>query len=103
MEAAVKLVVGRFELVPDLGLGAAGDFAPDPLAVRPEADRDRPDEAVLRRIEVDRVFAVPATALSCLKTPESSTLVLPAWFMLMGRFSGTGSSRRPESRDASAC
>jgi hypothetical protein len=41
--------------------------------------------------------------LSRLKTPESSTLDTPAWFMLMGRFAGTGSSRRPESRDASAC
>jgi len=41
MEAAVKLVVGRFELVPDLRLGPAGDLAPDPLAVRAEADRDR--------------------------------------------------------------
>ncbi len=41
--------------------------------------------------------------LSCLKTPESSMLDIPAWFMLMGRFAGTGSSRRPESRDASAC
>ena len=41
--------------------------------------------------------------MSCLKTPESSTLDTPAWFMLMGRFAGTGSSRRPESRDASAC
>ena len=28
-------------------------------------------------------------------------LDIPAWFMLMGRFAGTGSSRRPESRDAS--
>jgi len=42
MEAAVKLVVGRFELVPDLRLGPAADLAPDPLAVRAEADRDRP-------------------------------------------------------------
>ena len=47
MQAAVKLVVRRFELVPDLGLGPAGDLAPDPLAVRTEADRDRPDIAVL--------------------------------------------------------
>src|SRR5271157_4029203 len=44
-----------------------------------------------------------AVRVSCLKTPESSTLDIPASFMLMGRFAGTGSSRRPESRDASAC
>jgi len=30
-------------------------------------------------------------------------LDIPAWFILAGRFAGTGSSRRPESRDASAC
>jgi hypothetical protein len=41
--------------------------------------------------------------LSCLKTPESSTLGTPAWFMLMGHFAGSRSSRRPESRDASGC
>ena len=41
--------------------------------------------------------------MSCLKTLESSTLDIPAWFMLMGRFAGSVSSRRPESRDASAC
>jgi hypothetical protein len=57
--------------------------------------------AVAPVIEVDAVFAV--AAMSCLKTPESSTLYIPAWFMLMGRFAGSGSSRRPESRDASAC
>src|SRR5271166_937088 len=47
--------------------------------------------------------ARPEDLVSCLKTPESSTLDIPASFMLMGRFAGTGSSRRPESRDASAC
>jgi hypothetical protein len=36
MQAAVKLVVGRPELVPDLRLGPAADLAPDPLAVRPK-------------------------------------------------------------------
>jgi hypothetical protein len=64
VQAAVELGVGRLELVPDLALGAPGDLAPDPLAVRAEADRDRPDKAVLRRIEVDSVLAVTTTALS---------------------------------------
>ena len=41
MQAAVKLVVGRLELVPDLGLGAPRDLAPDALAVRTGANRDR--------------------------------------------------------------
>jgi hypothetical protein len=62
MQPTVKLSVGRLELVPDLGLGLTGDLAPDPLAVLSEADRDRPDETVLRRVEVDRVLAMAATA-----------------------------------------
>ena len=74
MEVAVKLVVGRFELVPDLGLGPPCDLAPDPLAVRPEADRDRPDVAVLRRVEVDRVLAIPATARCVVRHARSVTL-----------------------------
>jgi hypothetical protein len=65
MQAAVKLIVGRLELVPDLGLGAPRDLAPDALAVRTEANRDRADIAVLRRVEVDRVLAVTATARCC--------------------------------------
>jgi hypothetical protein len=62
MQPTVKLSVGRLELVPDLGLGLTGDLAPDPLAARTEADRDRADETVLRRVEVDRVLAMAATA-----------------------------------------
>jgi hypothetical protein len=65
MQAAIELGVGRLQLVPDLGLGPPGDLTPDPLAVRPEAYRDRSDIAVLRRVEVDSVLAVTATALSC--------------------------------------
>jgi hypothetical protein len=62
VQAAVELGVGRLELVPDLGLGPSGDLAPDPLPAGSEANRDRPDEAVLRRVEVDRILAVTATA-----------------------------------------
>jgi hypothetical protein len=61
-QAAVELGVQRLELVPDFGLGAPGDLEPVPLPVRPEAERDRPDLAVLGGVEVDRVLAVPATA-----------------------------------------
>jgi hypothetical protein len=74
VQAAVELGVGRLELVPDLGLGLTGDLAPDPLAVRAEANRDRPDEAVLRRIEVDRVLAVTATARCVVRHVGSVTL-----------------------------
>jgi V8-like Glu-specific endopeptidase len=52
VQAAVELVVRRLELVPHLGLGPAADLAPDPFPARPEADRGRPDVAVLRRVEV---------------------------------------------------
>jgi len=55
--------------------------------------------AVKRRQECDGT----GYRMSCLKTPESSTLDIPAWFMLMGRFAASGSSCRPESREASAC
>ena len=62
MQAAVKLGVQRLELVPHLRLGPAGDLAADPLAVRPEAERDRTDIPVLGRVEVDCVLAMTATA-----------------------------------------
>ena len=41
-QAAVKLGVQRLELVPHVLLGAAGDLAPDPLPVRPEASETAP-------------------------------------------------------------
>src|SRR5580658_690916 len=50
----------RFELVPDLLLGPAGDLAPEPSAVGTVADGDRADVPVPVGIEVDRVFAVSA-------------------------------------------
>ena len=62
MQPAVKLSVGRLELVPDLGLGLTGDPCAGSACRRTEADRDRPDETVLRRVEVDRVLAMAATA-----------------------------------------
>jgi hypothetical protein len=49
MQAAVELSVQRLELVPDLLLGPAGDLAPEPLPIRPEAKRDRPDVPVRAR------------------------------------------------------
>jgi hypothetical protein len=54
--------VQSLELVPDFLLGPASDLAPAQLAVGPEAERDSTDVPVLGRVEVDRVFAVPATA-----------------------------------------
>ena len=62
MQAAIQLGMCRLELVADFSLGPPGDLAPEPLPFRSEADRDRTDVAVLRRVEVDRVLAVPATA-----------------------------------------
>src|SRR5690242_6497709 len=57
----------RLELVADFSLGPPGDLAPEPLPVWPEADRDRPDETVLRRVEVDRVLAMTATTRRCVR------------------------------------
>ncbi len=76
VQATVKLGVRRLQLVPDLGLGPAGDLAPDPLPARPEANRDRPDIAVLRRIEVDRVLAMTTTARCVVRHAGSVTLFL---------------------------
>jgi len=52
MQATVELSVQCLELVPDVRLGPADDLASDPRPVRPEAERDRPDVQVLRRVEV---------------------------------------------------
>jgi len=46
VQAAIKLGMRRLELLPNLGLGPPCDFAPEPLPVRPEADRDRTNVAV---------------------------------------------------------
>jgi hypothetical protein len=83
VQAAVELSVRLLELVPDLRLGPAGDLAPDPLSVRTEADRDRPDVPVLGRIEVDRVLAVTATARGGVRrrsvTLDGSLFGSPPW------------------------
>src|SRR6266487_4450809 len=112
MQAAVELVVGRFELVPNLGLRTAGDLAPDPLAVRAEPDRDRSDVAVLCRVEVDRVLAVTTTARCVVRHAGSVTLFLAP--RLAPRFgsrspkralswwSGAGSNCRPSAFQADA-
>lgn len=71
------------------------------LAGHPDPERFVAEFTGSERTVADYLFA--EVLVSCLKTPESSTLDIPASFMLMGRFAGTGSSRRPESRDASAC
>src|SRR5579872_3296234 len=62
MQAAVELCVHRLELVPDVLLGAGGDLAAGPLAVRPEAEGDCADIPVLGDVEVDSVLAMTATA-----------------------------------------
>src|SRR5271166_668220 len=71
------------------------------LSGHPDPERFVAEFTGSERTVADYLFA--EVLVSCLKTPESSTLDIPASFMLMGRFAGTGSSRRPESRDASAC
>ena len=60
------------ELVSDLGLGAASDLAPDPLAVWAPAERDGTYPGAVRLVAVDRTFAVP-TARSSRYSPDCST------------------------------
>jgi hypothetical protein len=52
--------------------------APDPLPVRPVAERDRTHVPVLRCSEVDRVLAVPTATICGLGRGWSLTLWLPA-------------------------
>src|SRR5262249_15427356 len=75
----------------------------------PKADRDRPDVAVLRRVEVDRVLAVTATARCVVRHAGSVTLFLAP--RLAPRFgsrspkgplswwSGAGSNCRPSANE----
>src|SRR5262245_60874228 len=112
MQAAVKLIVGHLELVPDLGPGAPRDLAPDALAVRPDANRGRADEAVLRGVDVDRVLTVTTTARCVVRHARSVTLFLaPRLAPRLGSrspkgplswWSGAGSNCRPSAFQADA-
>jgi hypothetical protein len=62
-----------------LSFGTAGDLAPVSLPVRPEAERGGPNVAVLGRIEVDRVFAVPTTACCGLRNSWERNSWLLVW------------------------
>src|SRR5712691_6917192 len=57
----------------------AGDLPPDPLAISGVANRDGPDVPVLRRLEVDRVLAVPPALDAGLRHIEEPTSWLPVW------------------------
>ncbi len=61
-QASVRFGLELLELLPDLGLGPAGDLAPDPRTARTPAERDGTDPGTVRRIAVDRTFAVTAAA-----------------------------------------
>src|SRR5207302_3112470 len=67
----------------DLGLGASGGLAPDPRTVRTPAERDGTNPGAVRRISVDRAFAVP-TARSSRHTPDSTPLWLLVWLCSKG-------------------
>jgi hypothetical protein len=55
------------------------DLVPDPLAARPEAERDRPDIAILRHIESrSRPRRARDGALRCLSGREGNSLLAPA-------------------------
>jgi hypothetical protein len=71
---SVHFPVQRFELVPDLGLGAADQLPPDPTTVCAKPKRDRSDVPVLLPVEVDPVLAMTAAAggLRLWHKPESN-------------------------------
>ena len=77
----------RLESVLDLGFGAAGDLAADPLAVLNERYRTSPSAwampvmfriaALAAVVEVDGIATAPTTALDFLWHTVSLTLRLP--------------------------
>jgi hypothetical protein len=73
-DSCVQLLVQRLELGSDFLPGLAGDLPPDPLPVRPVADRDRTHVRVHRGVQVDPVVAEPAAPDFRLGHGESTTL-----------------------------
>ena len=61
-QPALHLLVQVPELVPDLGLGPAGDLLADARPGSAEAQADSPDVPVLGLVPVDRVLTLPAAA-----------------------------------------
>jgi hypothetical protein len=62
LQPSARFGLEFLELVPDLGLGPSGYLAPDPRTVRAPAERDRTHPGAVRRVPVDRTFAVPRRA-----------------------------------------
>jgi putative transposase len=87
LDALVKFLVQRLESVLDLGFGAAGDLAADPLAVLNARYRTSPAArtmpvmlriaALTAMIEVNGIATAPTTALDFLWHAVSLTLRLP--------------------------
>jgi hypothetical protein len=84
LQPSVRLGLELLELVPDLGLGPPGNLPPDSRPVRTPAERDGTHPGAIRRIPVDRTFAVP-TARRSRHNPDCST-DFGSWF---------GSASRP--------
>jgi hypothetical protein len=59
LQSSIRLGLELLQLLADLGLSPAGDLAPDPRTVRTPPERDRANPGAVRRISVDRTFAVP--------------------------------------------
>ena len=87
LDALVEFLVKRLEPVLDLGFGAAGDLAADPLAVLNARYRTSPPArtmsvmlwvaALAAMVEVDGIATAPATAQDFLWHTVSLTLRLP--------------------------
>src|ERR1700748_77734 len=83
LRPSVRLSLELLQLLPDLGLGASGDLPPDARTVRPPAGRDRTDPGAVRRIPVDRAFAVPS-ARSNRDMPDSTPTLALGLALLRG-------------------
>ncbi len=76
LQPSVRFGLELLELLPDLRLGAPGRLPPDPRTVRTPAERDGAHPGAVRRIAVDRTFAVPTARSSRHKPGSTPTLAL---------------------------
>src|SRR6185312_10800869 len=83
LQPSIRLGLELLQLLPDLGLGAPGDLAPDARTVRAPAERDGAHPGAVRSVPVDRTFAVP-TARSSRHTADSTPTLALGLALLRG-------------------
>src|SRR6185312_5005564 len=67
LQPSIRLGLELLQLLPDLGLGAPGDLAPDARTVRAPAERDRTDPGAVRSVPVDRPSPCPRRAVAVIR------------------------------------